>query len=426
MGNTDHPSQFIPSTPRWLRWWGVVVLVLLIFFSAPQLGRLGGDFLLRAAIERIKAQTTLHLAWADHSLVGSSEGIELRFTAPRLSAADGAQVLTARQVRLAVRWRALLSGARTFDHLSIDGLRLQLRRNADGRPNLAVLFAGSGDGRALSLGALALGDARIDWQDDRHAGQLTLSELYAGPVRLTSAGQISLIGLSGQGELHGAALHAPLTWRLDLANLHATPTLVSLARLKLTLRSQPDAVSTGLTFENVAADRASLLIGALRLAGHYRAKERVLRGALTARVQGIGPHWQLDDLAGQVALDDPRLPDTLPFAGQLSFDAAKQRLQGKLRSRYQGAALSGRFDVRRQPFHLRFALEIEHFDLDRWQSKSAPARPSDPLPAWLATLTVEGRLQVGRLRVAGGEAEQVRLQLQGQPGRWLLRQQRGR
>jgi uncharacterized protein (TIGR02099 family) len=155
--------------------------------------------------------------------LGLNPRIQLRDV--RIYDSAGREALTLPSIHNRIAWSSLLRGELKIDALAIDGLRLQVRRDAQGELYVAGMKL-SGDprfGRWLAAqDEIVLRDAEIEWHDElRGAPPLALAEVHLR-VR-NSAGQQAL-GLSARAPealgssvelralLDGGSLSDPGTW----------------------------------------------------------------------------------------------------------------------------------------------------------------------------------------------------------------------
>ena len=111
----------------------------------------------------------------------------------------GREALTLPSIENRLAWSSLLRGELKVRSLVIDGLRLQIRRDAEGALYVAGMKLG-GDGRlsrwALAQGEIVLRNAQIEWHDElRGAPALALSEVN---IRLRNSGDEHSLGFSAR------------------------------------------------------------------------------------------------------------------------------------------------------------------------------------------------------------------------------------
>ncbi|HEX6321727.1 MAG TPA: YhdP family protein [Burkholderiales bacterium] len=144
----------------------------------------------------------------------------------RIHDAEGREVLALPRVENMLSWRALALGEIRLHSMVIDGLRLQVRRDAGGVLHVAGVRVGGGSGGfsawALAQEEFVLRNAEIEWLDEqRGAPPLVLSAL---DLRLRNSGEEHALGLTAQppaglgstvelrASLHGRALGELAAW----------------------------------------------------------------------------------------------------------------------------------------------------------------------------------------------------------------------
>jgi uncharacterized protein YhdP len=148
----------------------------------------------------------------------------IRLQDVRIHDGAGREVLSLPSIENRLALSSLVRGELKAHALAVDGLRLQVRRDADGALHIAGMKATGGDGFMRWVAAqdeIVLRDAHIEWHDEqRGAPPLALSALN---LRLRNSGERRAIGLSAavptalgstielRAELEGS-LAAPATW----------------------------------------------------------------------------------------------------------------------------------------------------------------------------------------------------------------------
>ena len=369
-----------------------------------------------------------------------------------------------RSAQLRARLMPLLRGEVDIDRVTLDGLALVLERRADGLTNWADLAAAdaaeSAAGgaiappppppadpaplRVLALGGFELTDAALVW-DDRRAGSrheirglsLTTGRIEAGKrfaLELGAQLASSSPQLQGQLRLVGQASADLAAQRYQLAGM----------RLEL-----------GADGGGVPGGKASIALGAelsADLAAGTAKLDALQLAAYGLRLTGdlvILDLAKRPQLEGDIELDEfsPReLAKALGVALPPSADPAvlsRARLKGFLRASAEQAEFTGfamQLDATRlvgnlgvpnfiQPA-LSFDLAVDAIDLDRYLApKDAPAPPAaapaasdaPAQPAIPEKLRVRGEIQIGKLKLAGLEATDIRLPLSVEGGRAMLR-----
>ena len=135
---------------------------------------------------------------------------------------DGTYFASTKRVQVGVKWLPLLQKQVEMGSIIIEGLSLNLARNADGRTNFDDLIASNSDdspeasaapAAALAIGGVSITDANIAWNDAVTQSQVSINnlEVKTGPVslgkpvvlKLQFNVQASEPALSGQVSLSG-------------------------------------------------------------------------------------------------------------------------------------------------------------------------------------------------------------------------------
>ena len=123
----------------------------------------------------------------------------ISLTDVRIRDAEGRDVLVLPSVENVVSWRSLLRGDPKLRSLTIDGLRLQVRRDAAGALYIAGMRLGADTGFrewVLKQEEIVLRNAEVAWHDEmRGAPPLVLSELH---LRLENDGERHAFGLAAR------------------------------------------------------------------------------------------------------------------------------------------------------------------------------------------------------------------------------------
>jgi AsmA protein len=301
------------------------------------------------------------------------------------------------QVRLGVAARPLLDRRVLIDRIDIEGLNLNLQRNAQGQDNWTLRLADA-DSTApsqvtLRVGAVALGAADIRYRDAVSGADWHASELAFGarlPDDLAAADRVFRDIRLG-GRLAGGPLAA---------------TGVRFALAAASIRATPDQLQ-------VPAFEA-------------RWDDATLDGAVTARL-GAMP-----DVTASLALRTPSLRATLATAGVTPPPMADPETLGALQAKFAlryaggGAALTGlamSLDDTRlsgelslphlDPVALRFSLDADRVLLDRYMEPDDVQSEPFELPlAQLKAMDAKGTLRIRSATIAGAVAKEVRIDVE--------------
>ena len=180
----------------WAVFFALAALVLALrFWLLPDIERYRGEIV--AAASRAVGQP-VSIGGVDADWLGLHPRINLSDV--RIHDAAGREVLALPRVENMLSWRALALGRVRLHSMVIEGLRLQVRRDAQGALHVAGMqLAGGGSGFSdwvLAQDEFVLRGAAIEWHDEqRGAPPLALSGLN---LRLRNSGEEHAIGLTAQ------------------------------------------------------------------------------------------------------------------------------------------------------------------------------------------------------------------------------------
>lgn len=262
--------------------------------------------------------------------------------------------------RVTLELLPLLSRKLVLDSIEVDGVRLALIKRRDGSLNIDDL-TGQQPGSptappaptSIEVAALKLANARLTWRDEGSSESVISANLDLATGRI--------VGDTGTGSYSVDAL-----------------------TLALGVNSGDNKVAMKLALPRLAVtnDRARTVA--------------------------------LDKIEGSIELVSPKLqrPISLPLAGQLRADLAKESFDGALSSRLDGSAIALKFEVARfAPLDLGFALDIDRLDADRYLAADDQADDDvDGIDlSALKGLNIHGTLRIGELQVANVRSRNIRL-----------------
>ena len=339
--------------------------------------------------------------------------VELRLF-PTLGARVGAVALSEprssapfaalRSAQLSVALWPLLRRQLVVDRIELDGLDVQLVRNADGSTSIDDLLgtpaaaptpppdsaASAAPARPLQfdIAGIALTDTTLRLDDRAGPRRLTLSQASLRTGRVVPGLPVDL---QFQGRLGS---DAPL---LDTT-------------LQLQARVTATAALDRITLETVRAEIAGRVatLAALQL------RLSVPSATWAARTLQV-PALELQADAG---------PLQLRSAGSATLDMARQRLDSQLSGRLDRSQFQAKLGLASfTPAAIRFDLEVDQIDLDRYRSPAPAAAASAPAAetpldlSALAALDARGAVRVGALQVAGLKTTALRTDLRAAGGR---------
>ncbi|TXH81701.1 AsmA family protein [Thauera aminoaromatica] len=373
---------------------------------------------------------------------------------------------------LGVRLMPLLAHRVLVDRVELDGLRVALRRDRDGRHNAADLLAppaaDNGKGAeplAFESASLAVRNGALTWNDEATGRALALSELELSTGRLAPQAE-------GYAELSGrltqaspgvdARIKLEASYRLGAEGRPVQFDGVR-AALRGSLAGQADAElgfsipRLGFTPEGARADsaEATFKLAGQQVRGRFAGLmvgdegwtvERLsteldwktafgrLTGSLTggARWGSDGRVLELSSQAGELALSPEAASPLRKIAvrGDGRIDFTRGSGAGKIELTHELGHLHGSWSLPRlAPLALGFDVDVEGFDLDRQLAGGKPQknRKGEPAAAdeaalpvdlsGLRGLDIDGVIRFGSLKAGGLSFEKLRLPVAVHEGR---------
>lgn len=377
----------------------------------------GGALLLLVDADRFRPSLEQAVSAATGSEFRLREPLEIELF-PRLAVRLGAGGIGAadeepplarwRSIHLGARLLPLLRGRLILESARLEGLALELRRDATGRGNWESLLAGQGGDAASRivierLAGVELRDAALRYVDQRaEAGMLR--EVRIGDWRLD-------LGAWQPGD--------PLEFSTGFAL--ALPAPGQRARMTLEARLRPGGPEHEL---RIAAWSAAI--------GDSR-----LHGVATVRIAGAGDDDPGASGQGTIAAESPSLRALLAAAGIEAPPMRDARALGRFRLtsnwRLAGDALIVEpLSVQLDETHLRgrieasfaqagtseFSLNGDRIDLTRYlEPADARGEPFEFPAAQLKALRLRGELKFDQARLADVQMKGVRLGLELEDGR---------
>ena len=181
----------------WTVFFALAALVLALrFWLLPDIERYREDI---AAVATRAVGQPVRVARIEGEWSGLHPRVNL--TDVRIHDGEGREVLALPKVEALLSWRAILRGELQLHSLVVDGLRLQVRRDAGGGLHVAGIHLSEGSSSGFTDWVLAqkefiLRSAEVEWRDEqRGAPPLVLSALN---LRLLNSGATHAIGLTAQ------------------------------------------------------------------------------------------------------------------------------------------------------------------------------------------------------------------------------------
>lgn len=442
---------------------GLVLLVALGLFAYLKFAFDPNDFRAQLARE-VQARTgrELHIdgdlrlsvfPWIGVELGAVRLGNAAGFTPPEFARIGAAQV----RARLV----PLLSGRVEVDRVRLDGLVLNLERDAQGRTNWADLAgqpsaappsgaddrsetAGGAPLPPLVLGGVDLNDAQIAWRDRRSGADYLLSgvALHTGRLAPGEATPVEVSArLTSVAPAVEAALHLRGEARVDTAaGRHA------LGGLAVELDASGAGVPGGKAALRLGGDLAADLVAGTAEIRRLSVAAYGVEAAGDARIEGLNaapkltatlavgefsPRTLVAALGG--AMPPPADPAALTRASMSArIDAASDGARlSDLVLKLDDSRFEGQLAVTDYAAPaLSFDLALDAIDLDRYRAspgsgaeKAGPGAPAgeSAVPAIPERLSVQGEFRIGALRVSGLALSDIRLPLGIADGRAMLR-----
>ncbi len=248
----------------------------------------------------------------------------LRLPATSLSSRNGSsEFMAVEQASVSVRLMPLLGRRVVVEQLELDGLRLALLRDKNGRLNADDLLTGDKDGETtpvdLDLDALQIRHSALTWNDEAAGRQLALSDISveSGRIDRNAEGHLAL-----SARLTRAAPATDL--QLDIQTDYRFDQEAGTLRLReLRAAARGDVGSwQALTGEVSATEVLSTDGQALQVQGSsLQARIRTTAGTLS--LKGSSPRLQLDGHGPQAAQVDASLAlEGNPRSGKLQLHAS--------------------------------------------------------------------------------------------------------
>lgn len=427
-------------------------------------------------IERVKRDTGRTLAIPGDIGLAFFPQVGVRLGALSLSQPDGQPFAAVASARVSLALMPLLRRQAVVDRIEIDGLKAAVTRHPDGRTSIDDLLGGAAapppaapapsepaQPLQFDVAGIVLTNAELSF-DDRRAGRrvaLAQAALHTGRItpgqpgearfegRLTSSAPVvdARLSLKGRFLLEPARRHyafdgleAEAAGRLATladatlkvagkADVVLQPLRLDLAGLQLTLKGRPAggqleasvAVPQLQLGETTVRGQQIALKATLQQAGRQTAAELSLPA-----FEGRTPKFSVPALQARFSVTDGALKLGGQFKGGLAADLDAERVDLQLAGTLDDSRLDAKLGLAgfSKPA-LRFDVDVDRLDADRYRPPAAPAAaasaPEAPLDfSALAALNATGSLKVGTLRAAGLKAERLRVDLKAAGGRLAL------
>jgi AsmA protein len=341
----------------------------------------------------------------------------------------------------------LLRGALEVRRLQLEGLQLNLVKNAQGRTNWEDLAepkpgapaepAETGDGALPDIAGLSIKDSALDYRDLSTSAHWRLRDLNVDTGRLHEGDpvDIDMAFVLDQGEKSAAtALKLKSEVTLDTkAERYNFKDLDLDATMKAAEEGQKDrrvtfkvpALETDLSQQTLAAPQFVLQVAGAELSGALSGTKIVDAPAFTGSLalKPVSPRDLMRELEAEVPkTTDPKALSTLAFESKLKATGKSVDLED-LKLTLDDSKLTGSLGV--EDFDtkaIRFDLTVDQIDVDRYlepeekeEKKTAEAPVELPVKD-LEALNARGTLAIGALKLAGIKMSAVKVSLDAKDG----------
>jgi AsmA protein len=363
-------------------------------------------------------------------------------------------LLAIRHARLGLKFWPLLHGQFEIGSVRLEGPAVRLEVDAHGKDNWSDLLTGKKAPEPAaaptrlrgSVASLAVSDGSLVYIDHRAGTTRKLSGLQLRTGRI-EAGEPFRLDVQATAE-PDAQSRIELQFGAE-ARLHPEAQRYEFAAPTLALRlhgaSWPkDGLPVNVQFKRLAADLGAQTLDApglqleaagARISGDL-AGEHILdapRMSGPVRLADVAPRTLLGQLGIEApATRDPKVLQHLSLAGRLTASADAVVLEG-LQGKLDDTTLAGRLAADPGSGALRFALQLDRIDADRYLAPAAPAAGSGAAAAapaggqaaapigipvaLLRALELQGDLKAGSARFAGIEYSGLHFGLNAHAGR---------
>jgi AsmA protein len=332
-----------------------------------------------------------------------------------------------RQANLRVKVLPLLHGDLEVGRIVLDGLDLNLEKNAAGRGNwegfgqpAAQAPAPTGSSAATRLRSLAgveLTNSRVRY------GAVGLENVN---VTIGAASAAATVPVRFGFELHRSPQAAPITVAasmqavIDVADQRYGLQALAMSgelrqrdgRAAVPWKVAAPGVAVDLGAQTLAVPAFSASFASAQLAGSLNGVRITDAPAFSGavKVDAMAPRAFMRQLGmTPPALRDPHTLATLAFSSRYRYGGNAVHLD-QLQARLDDSTLQGAVAITNLESHaLSFDLRLDQIDLDRYRSPPAPATaartaeagPTDLPTAPVRALEAQGSVAIGRVRVAG-------------------------
>jgi AsmA protein len=337
--------------------------------------------------------------------------------------------------RVAVAVMPLLSKQLQVRRIEVTGLKATLVKKKDGTLNIADLLGSDkpavgqhapkvgADGTAnspiqLDIAGIRIANAQLTWRDEKAGSTTALSNLDIGSGRILADGAkqtlaIDTLSIAAKGKTGADAFEL----KLEAPKLQISPDKSGGETLSLsaTLAGSGRNVAAKLQLSDVEGNAKTLKIGKLALELDAKAGETTARGRLESPVTAdlAAQTLALDNLAGKLEIANPQMPMkqlSLPIAGKLRADLAKQSAALELGTKFDESKIALKLDVAKfAPLALGFDIDIDQLNVDKYLPPSSAKPEKAPKEDKLDFSGLKGHDVRGRLRIGALQASKLKL-----------------
>jgi AsmA protein len=329
----------------------------------------------------------------------------------------------------------LLSKQLQVRRIEVTGLKATLVKKKDGTLNIADLLGSDkpavgqhapkvgADGTAnspiqLDIAGIRIANAQLTWRDEKAGSTTALSNLDIGSGRILADGAkqtlaIDTLSIAAKGKTGADAFEL----KLEAPKLQISPDKSGGETLSLsaTLAGSGRNVAAKLQLSDVEGNAKTLKIGKLALELDAKAGETTARGRLESPVTAdlAAQTLALDNLAGKLEIANPQMPMkqlSLPIAGKLRADLAKQSAALELGTKFDESKIALKLDVAKfAPLALGFDIDIDQLNVDKYLPPSSAKPEKAPKEDKLDFSGLKGHDVHGRLRIGALQASKLKL-----------------
>jgi AsmA protein len=353
------------------------------------------------------------------------------------------------QMRVSLALLPLLSKQVVVDQVQLDGLRVNLVKNRNGRTNFADLLgaeeaAASAPAAAppsadagpikFAIDGVKVSKAAVSWKDEAADVEYTVSDLNLETGRVAP-------GVPVKFELAAAFTSSEPKMDVKLrcaGNATADPQKrsFSLAVLTASVSAQGPQLEAGLNIKLSGAEGSAkaLQVRELLIAVDAKQADNAVKGTLSTpiAVDLETQLFELPGLTGEFDLASPALPMKklkVPLAGTVHVDLKKQEVNADLTARFDESNIKAKVGMTdfAAPF-TRFDIAIDKLNVDRYlpptEKRAASAEPASAPQAEqtidfspIKKLNLAGSLRIDELVASNVKAQNLRMDVKAVGGR---------